>query len=100
MPEAMRRPARTASQRLETLLTEDQKRQFQAMQQGPGPGGPGRGGPPGGPPLFRAYRYALNYPAFAGKDLTPGKTLEEMQPKEPEKKEAEKKNCLLSRIRG
>ena len=46
-----------------------------------GPGGPG--GPPGGPGgpggIFRTYRYATDYPAFAGKDLVPGKTLEERQ---------------------
>jgi hypothetical protein len=81
--------------KLETLLTEDQKKQLQAMRQGPPGGavaGPGRRGPPGGTPLFRAYRYATNFPAFAGKELTPGKTLEELQPKEPEKKETAKKN--------
>ncbi len=80
--------------RLDTLLTEEQKRQLQTMQ-GPsfamGPGGPPGGGPPGGQPLFRATRYAATFPAFAGKVLTPGKTLEELQPKEPEKKPAEKK---------
>ncbi len=62
---------------------------------GPGPngfGGPGRGGPPGGGPggpggpggrmgnvLFRAVRYPLDFPAFKGKDLKPGKTLVELQ---------------------
>jgi hypothetical protein len=78
------------------MLTEEQRKQLKTMQQGPvmvaGPGGPGRGGPPGGTPLFRAFRYAPSYPGFAGKDLTPGKTIEESQPKEPEKKEPEKKN--------
>jgi hypothetical protein len=78
--------------RLETLLTEDQKRQLQTMRERPGGGGgPGRGGPPGGLPLFRALRYAASFPGFAGKDLKPGKTLEELNPKAPEKKEAEKK---------
>jgi hypothetical protein len=77
--------------KLETLLTEDQKNQLQAMQRGPGGGGPGRGGPPGGRPLFRALRYATSFAGFAGKNLTPGKTLEELQPKESEKKGAEKK---------
>src|SRR5207248_3289459 len=80
--------------KLETLLTEDQKKQLQGMRQGPGPviaAGPGGRGPAGGTPLFRAYRYAVNFPGFAGKTLTPGKTLEELQPKEPEKKEPEKK---------
>jgi len=28
--------------------------------------------------VFRAYRYAANYPGLAGKPLTPGKPLEEM----------------------
>src|SRR5262249_21862037 len=72
--------------RLATLLTEEQKKQLQAMQQGAVavPAGPGRG-PPGGTPLFRAYRYPINYPGFAGKKWAPGKSLEELQ-KEPEKK--------------
>ncbi len=54
-----------------------------------GPGGPPGGGP-GGPPgrggpgrmgntLFRAVRYPLDYPAFKGKSLEPGKTLVEIQ---------------------
>ena len=77
--------------RLETLLTEEQKRQLQTMQPRPAGGGQFRPGPPGGRPLFRAVRYATNFPGFAGKDLTPGKTLEELQPKEAEKKEAAKK---------
>jgi hypothetical protein len=65
---------------------------------GPGPGGPGgpgggRGGPPaflfagppGGATLFRAYRYAPDYPGLSGKELKPGKTIDELE-KEPEKK--------------
>ncbi len=59
---------------------------------GGGPGGPGGGpppflfaGPPGGSAVFRAYRYGPDYPGLAGKDLKPGKTVEELQPKEPEK---------------
>ena len=78
--------------KLETLLTEDQRRQLLTMRERPGGGGPGGGGvPPGGLPLFRALRYATSFPGFAGKDLKSGKTLEEMQAKDPEKKEAEKK---------
>jgi hypothetical protein len=77
--------------KLETLLTEDQRNQLATMRDRPTGGGPGRGGPPGGLPLFRALRYATNFPGFAGRDLKPGKTLEELQSKEPEKKEAEKK---------
>jgi hypothetical protein len=45
---------------------------------GPPGGGPGGFGPGGGQ-LFRAYRYAADYPGLVGKDLTPGKTLEELQ---------------------
>jgi hypothetical protein len=65
---------------------------------GPGPGGPGgpgggRGGPPaflfagppGGATLFRAYRYSPLYLGLAGKELEPGKTIDELE-KEPEKK--------------
>jgi hypothetical protein len=51
----------------------------------PGPGGPP--GPPrgfGGNSVFRAYRYAKDYPGLAGKDLTPGKTIEEVERKRPE----------------
>jgi hypothetical protein len=73
--------------KLETLLTEDQKKQLQAIRQSPAGGGvagPARRGPPGGTPLFRAYRYATDFPGFAGKDLMPGKTLAELQPKQPE----------------
>jgi len=57
---------------------------------GGGPGGPPPfGGPPGGGGVFRVYRYAADYPGLAGRDLKPGKTVEELQPKEPEtKKEA------------
>jgi Spy/CpxP family protein refolding chaperone len=56
------------------------------------PGGPGAGGNPFGPrgfpanAVFRAYRYAANHPALVGKDLAPGKTVEELQPKAPESK--------------
>jgi hypothetical protein len=80
---------------LATLLTEEQKTRLLAMQQVPapgGPGGPGRGGPPGGTPLFRAYRYGNNYPAFVGRKLTPGKSLEALPPKEVASKEREKKS--------
>ncbi len=53
---------------------------------GPRPGGPPAGGPgggPGGPPrmgntLFRATRYALDHPAFAGKTIKPDKSLVEI----------------------
>ena len=81
--------------RLATLLTEEQKRQLQAMQRGVavGPGGTGRGGPPaGGAPLFRAVRYPTNYAGFAGRQLLPGRTLDEAQAKEFEQKKPQEKN--------
>jgi hypothetical protein len=34
--------------------------------------------------VFRAYRYAKDYPGLVGKDLTPGKTVEELERKSPE----------------
>jgi hypothetical protein len=43
------------------------------------------GGGPGGAPVFRAYRYGPDFPGLAGKDLTPGKTVEELAPKKAEK---------------
>jgi hypothetical protein len=94
--------------KLDKVLTDDQKKQLKQMRadflRGGPPGGPG-GGPPGGPPggpgggpppfpfagppggsaVFRAYRYGPDYPGLAGKDLKPGKTIEELQPREPEK---------------
>jgi hypothetical protein len=82
--------------RLDKLLTDEQKKQLKDMRVGFGPGGFGPPGgfvgfgPPGGPggagSLFRANRYAPNYPGLVGRDLTPGKTLEELQPKQPQGK--------------
>jgi hypothetical protein len=55
--------------------------------------GGGRGGPGGGPSgssLFRAYRYGLDFPGLAGKELNPGPTLKEfVEAKEKEKKDKE-----------
>lgn len=44
--------------------------------------------PGGGPPnlsiaVFRCYRYGADFPGLAGKDLTPGKTVEELQGQKP-----------------
>jgi hypothetical protein len=39
------------------------------------------GGRTEGNPVFRAYRYGKDYPGLTGRDLTPGKTLEELQAK-------------------
>jgi hypothetical protein len=89
-----------ADERLAKVLTDDQKKQLKRMQgfgRG-GPGGPGRGGPggppgapgsfpgfggpPGGGSLFRAYRYGRDFSGLAGKELTPGRTIEQLQPKD------------------
>jgi hypothetical protein len=45
-------------------------------------GSDGQFGPAGGGSLFRAYRYGRDYAGLAGKDLTPGKTIEELYPNE------------------
>jgi hypothetical protein len=93
-----------ADDKLATLFTDDQKKQFKEMRAnvgrgfggapgggppdgapGGGPGGPPGFGPQGGSPLFRAYRFAASYPGLAGRELAPGKTIEELQ-KETEKK--------------
>jgi hypothetical protein len=83
---------------LDRTLTGDQKKQFKDLRDtfsrgGPGrfgpkgPGGPGGPGgfpgfgPPGGAGVFRTYRYAASYPGLAGRDLTPGKTVEELERK-------------------
>ena len=93
---------------LEKVLTSDQKETLKGLRadfaRGGGPGGGPRGGggpggrpggPPGGPPggasLFRAYRYAPDYAGLSSKELKPGKTVEELQPKDqPASKGAEK----------
>jgi hypothetical protein len=50
-----------------------------------GPGGPPPfGGPGGGGGVFRVYRYAPDYAGLSGKDLKPGKTVEELQPQNPQ----------------
>jgi hypothetical protein len=80
--------------KLARLLTGEQRKQWREMRQG-GPGGllgfgPGRGpggfGPPGGAAVFRVYRYAANHPGLAGRDLMPGRTIEELEAKETQKK--------------
>jgi hypothetical protein len=102
-----------ADGKLDGILKDDQKKQFKQMQDfaktfaagrpgGPPPGGPpggGQGGfpggfgfgPPGGSGLFRAPRYAADFPGLRGKDLTPGKTIEELEaqtaPKDKDPKE-------------
>jgi hypothetical protein len=72
--------------RLAGILTDEQKKQIKDMQNRFGRGGPpafgppggGRGGPgPGG--LFRSYRYGRDFPGLVGKELKPGKKLEEIE---------------------
>jgi hypothetical protein len=81
---------------LAKILTKEQMKELKAMGQGFPPGGPGGFGPPGGigrpgrggfggpggSSLFRSYRYTATYPGLVGRDLTPGKTIEELQPKD------------------
>jgi hypothetical protein len=53
---------------------------------GAGPGGPPPAlfaGPPGGASLFRAYKYAADHPALAGRALKPTGTVEEIEKAEP-----------------
>ncbi len=90
---------KAADEAIATILKDDQKKQLKEMQDrsrvfigGPGGGpmgfpggGPGGFGMPSGSSLFRAPRYAPDYAGLVGKDLTPGKTLEEIQPKEQPK---------------
>jgi len=40
----------------------------------------------GGTPIFRAYRYGPDFPGLAGKDLTPGQTIDELAAKPVEGK--------------
>lgn len=91
---------KAADEKLAKLLTDDQKKQFKQIKEdfaraGPGgpPGGPGGpppglfNGPPGGASVFRAYKYAADYPAFAGRDLKPGPTIEEVEKTKTEPKD-------------
>jgi Arylsulfotransferase (ASST) len=91
---------KTVHAKLDQMMTPVQKIQFKNFQarfsrNGPSGGPPGTpgGGPasrskfttsPVGPnAVFRAYRYGPDYPGLAGKDLKPGKTVLELEPKEP-----------------
>jgi hypothetical protein len=73
-----------ADSRLAKILEEGQRKQLKKMQDfarrfqgGPGGGFPGFG-PVGGAGIFRAPRYAPDFPGLAGKELKPGKTIEEL----------------------
>ncbi len=71
------------SPKIAEILTDAQKTRLRirGLQETPnGRALPDVGGPPRpGNTLFRATRYALNHPAFAGRMLKPGKTLVELQ---------------------
>lgn len=72
--------------KLDEALTAEQRKQLKEIRDGfvnawGGPPGGGGGPPPLGNAVFRSYRYATDYPGLAGKDLTPGKTIEELQAK-------------------
>ncbi len=89
--------------KLDTMMTGEQKKRFQKIREEFARAGPSGGprpsphpaaapGGPGGPAfvpskrsLFRAARYAPDFPGLAGKELKPGTTVEAMRPKEPEK---------------
>jgi hypothetical protein len=90
-----------ADSTLEKTLDAAQKKQLQQMRDAFGRGG--FGGPPGGPPgrggfggpgggssLFRSYRYAADHPGLAGKELKPGKTIEELEQAESKAKKKDK----------
>jgi hypothetical protein len=81
--------------KLGKLLSDDQKKQLKETKANFARGGgfPGGGpgpmpgfGPPGGSSIFRAYRFGRDYPGLAGKDLTAGKSIEELQTAEEPKK--------------
>jgi hypothetical protein len=84
-----------ARTRLDKILKEEQRRLLRRARAAavrrpadPAAGGPpgaaaGGFGPPGGQILFRAFRYDAKYPGLAGKDLKPGRTVEELQPQGP-----------------
>jgi hypothetical protein len=89
---------KSVDEKLAAILKDDQKKQLKRMQDmakgfpaappgglpgfGPPGGFPGFG-PPGGGGLFRAPRYAADFPGLKGKELTPGKTIDELQQSSP-----------------
>jgi hypothetical protein len=68
------------SAKIATILTAAQKAQIADAKNNPNARTAGRGPPRRqGNTLFRATRYALDHPAFAGRTLKPGKTLVEIE---------------------
>jgi hypothetical protein len=76
-----------AESKLHQTLNNEQKKQLKDMGKAMGRGGPGPGmipgfGGPGPTSIFRSLRYAPNHPGLLGRDLTPGKTIEELEKNE------------------
>jgi hypothetical protein len=70
-----------AEGRLDKILDEKQWAQFKGMREekpAAPPGPPGPQGPPGGGGVFRATRYPADYAGLRGRELNPGKTVEEL----------------------
>jgi len=68
------------SPKIAKIFTDAQKTMIADFKKGQLTQAAGRGAPPkAGNTLFRATRYALNHPAFAGRTLKPGKTLVEIE---------------------
>jgi hypothetical protein len=68
------------SPKIARILTEAQKTMIADAKKNPNARVAGRGSPRRqGNTLFRATRYGLDHPAFAGKTFTPGKTLVEIE---------------------
>jgi hypothetical protein len=68
------------SPKIAMIFTNDQKAMIADFKKGQSAQAAGRGAPPkAGNTLFRASRYPLDHPAFAGKTFEPGKTLVEIE---------------------
>jgi hypothetical protein len=68
------------SSKIAKILTDAQKSLIADAKKNPNARAAGRGSPRRqGNTLFRATRYALDHPAFAGRTLKPGKTLVELE---------------------
>lgn len=68
-----------AEARAAKILTAEQAKQLSEIRSS-FVNGWGAGGPPGlGNAVFRSYRYGVDYPGLKGRDLKPGKTVEELQ---------------------
>jgi hypothetical protein len=71
-----------AEGKLDKVLDEKQRAQFKGIRDKkvaePGPPGLPPLGPPGGGGIFRSTRYPADYAGLKGRELKPGKTVEEM----------------------